>query len=71
MEEEVPVHDLRILVRRPRIGEVKTLREKSPFTVTKAPEGWEIVVQRVALWEVVEIRGVENGGVENGAAGAS
>ncbi len=56
MEEEVPVHDLRILVRHPRIGEVRTLREKSPVTVKKVPDGWEVTVARVALWEVVEIR---------------
>ncbi len=56
MEEAVPVHDLRILVRHPRIGRVRALREKSPVSVRKVPGGWEILVSRVALWEVVEIR---------------
>ncbi len=64
MEEEVPVHDLRILVREPRIGEVKTLRERSPLKVKQVPGGWEIRVERVALWEVVEI------GRAEGAQGA-
>jgi hypothetical protein len=56
MEEEVPVHDLRILVRHLRIGGVRALREKSPVAVKKAPDGWEVLVDRVALWEVVEIK---------------
>jgi len=55
MEEVVPVHDLRILVRHPRIGDVRTLREKSPFSAKEVPEGWEVVVNRVALWEIVQI----------------
>jgi hypothetical protein len=57
MEEEVPVHDLRILVRQPRVTRVRTLREGSPVRKRRTAEGWEITVDRVALWEVVEIQG--------------
>ena len=56
MEEEVPVHDLGILVRQPRVTRVKTLREGSPVRARKTAEGWEITVDRVSLWEVVEIQ---------------
>ncbi len=56
MEEEVPVHDLRILVRRPRVSGVKTLREGGPVRSRRTTEGWEITVDRVSLYEVVELR---------------
>ena len=55
MEEIVPVHDLRIVVRGPGNRTVRTLREKSPFTVREVAEGMEIIVIRVGLWEIVEI----------------
>jgi len=56
MEEEVPVHDLGILVRGRRVVGVETLREKSPVSLRETDVGWEITVDRVALWEVVQIR---------------
>jgi hypothetical protein len=55
MEEEVPVHDLRIVVRGRRVTSVKTLREGSPVGSRRTEEGWEISVDRVSLYEVVEI----------------
>jgi hypothetical protein len=56
MEEEVPVHDLRILVRGRRVMDVSTLREHSPASLREADGGWEVAVDRVALYEVVQIR---------------
>jgi hypothetical protein len=55
MEEEVPVHDLRILVRRDRLGKVSTLREGSAVETHRGAAGWEIVVKRVSLYEIVKI----------------
>jgi hypothetical protein len=55
MEETVPVHDLRILVRRDTLAGVTTLRESSPVEMRRTAEGWEIRVERVALWEIVKI----------------
>ncbi len=55
MEEEVPVHDLRILVRRDPLGAVSTLREGSAVEVRPAVGGWEIRVARVSIWEIVRI----------------
>lgn len=56
MEEEVPVHDLRILVRGKRVLEVSTLREHSPAGFREAEGGWEVAVDRVSLYEVVRVR---------------
>jgi hypothetical protein len=61
MEEEVPVHRLRILVRQPRVTRVKTLREGSAVRTRKTAEGWEITVDRMALYEVVEIHTAQRG----------
>ena len=55
MEEEVPVHDLRIRLRRDRIGPVSTLREGSAVEVRPGTDGWEIRVARVSIWEIVRI----------------
>ncbi len=55
MEETVPVHDLRILVRRDRVDGVTTLRESSPVEMHRVADGWEIRVERVSLWEIVKI----------------
>jgi hypothetical protein len=56
MEEEVPVHDLAIVVRGRRVTEAKALREGSPLKTRKTADGWEITVERVSLYEVVELR---------------
>jgi hypothetical protein len=56
MEEEAPVHDVRILVRSVRVTDVQTLREKSGVEFHETPEGCEIRIARVGLWEVVKIR---------------
>ncbi len=55
MEEEVPAHDLRILVRRDRLGSVSALREGSAVETQRVAEGWEIRVARVSIWEIVKI----------------
>jgi len=56
MEEEVPVHDLQIRVRGARVTDVQALREKSPVSVRQAGGDWEITVEKVSLWEVIQIR---------------
>ena len=56
MEEVVPVHDLRILLRGARVTEAQALREKSPVSVRDTAEGSEITVEKVALWEVIRVR---------------
>ena len=55
MEETVPVHDLRMMVHRSAIGPVTTLRERSGVQVQRKDDGWEIAVERVALWEIVKV----------------
>ncbi len=55
MEEEVPVHDLRILLRRDRVGRVTALREGSPVKLRRVRGGWEIAVERVSLWEILKV----------------
>ena len=56
MEEVVPVHDLRILLRGARVTDVEALREKSRVSARETDSGWEITVEKVALWEVIQVR---------------
>ncbi len=61
MEEIVPVSGLRILLRCKGIDSVETLREDSPVEARPAEEGFEILVARVEIWEIVRIR-IKDGG---------
>ena len=56
MEETVPVHDLGVRIAGRRCLSVEAVRERSACTVRQLPEGAEIRVARVELWEVLRIR---------------
>ncbi|HEY9594293.1 MAG TPA: hypothetical protein VHE79_07445, partial [Spirochaetia bacterium] len=55
MEEEAPVHDVRILVHDPTVRGARAMREGSVIDFARVPDGAEIRVACVRLWEVVKI----------------
>ncbi len=61
MEETVPVRDLGIILRRDDVESAECLREGSALEIRRIPDGVEIRVDRVELWEIVRIRFASKG----------